>query len=96
MDDEGTSATGDLAGAGKVAESIEKITREVRSLAAAFLVPAAEEAGELLGNQVAFWKFRNQLRLFESTIKILKDRGISPNAVDKRLLFPIVEMERGR
>lgn len=53
-------------------------------------VPAAE-LGELLGDEIRFWRWRNAVRLLTRAQEIADERGLDPQIVPGRVFFPVLE-----
>lgn len=53
--------------------------------------PAADEVGLLLRDSVAFWKFKNQVRILQKARDYCGKRGIEPAEVSLKLLCPLLE-----
>ena len=53
--------------------------------------PMAEEFGAMLGDKVRVYRVKNMVATMQKTERILRDAGLSPNAVPPRLLLPIIE-----
>src|ERR1017187_3868959 len=81
----------DIAGIGKMAESAELITREVRELLSLFLKPSATQLG-LWGG--AWLRIQRESQIAKTLAKAkakLDDAGLSINPVQPKLLVPLVE-----
>lgn len=65
----------------------EKVADLVNKLAG----PLAEEVGMMLGDKVRVYRVKNWLRTTEKTEHLLREAGLSPNAVPPRLFLPIME-----
>lgn len=83
--------TEDLTGLGKAAEAFSELTKEVRDFFAKLFGPTAEEGGQLIGEQLRFWRFKNGVRIAEQAQKILESKGIEPKAVPAKILIPLLE-----
>ncbi|MDO8723948.1 MAG: Abi-alpha family protein [Syntrophales bacterium] len=81
----------DLAGIGKLSESIEKGTKEIRQLAYDFLAPGLKEAGQLLADKVRFSRIDNAALTLKKAIKLIADSGLSLHPVDLKTLVPLIE-----
>jgi hypothetical protein len=53
--------------------------------------PALEEGGGLIKDNIAYWRFRNQINLSIKAKKFLEDKGISPKKVLPKTLISILE-----
>lgn len=50
-----------------------------------------KEVGELLADQVRFYRFKNQVKILNKAQRILDEAGVSPRAVPLKTLAPILE-----
>lgn len=53
--------------------------------------PAVEEAGLLLRDSVAMWKFRNQVRILNKAKSYCEKNNISPKVISLKLLCPLLD-----
>jgi Abortive infection alpha len=53
--------------------------------------PAVEEAGLLLQDSVAFWRFKNQIRVLNKAKTYCEKNNISPKAIPPKLLSPLLD-----
>jgi len=81
----------DLAGIGKLSESIEKGTKEIRQLAYDFLAPGLKEAGQLLADKVRFSRIDNAALALTKARKLIADSGLFLHPVDLKTLVPLIE-----
>ena len=63
----------------------------VLQLLSVILGDSVMEANALIGDQIRFWRWRNQLRILERANDILKQKGISPKKVSPKVLVPLIE-----
>lgn len=81
----------DVTGLGKLGESIEKGTKEIRQLAYDFLAPSVKEAGQLIADKVRFTRFSSAIKTFERARELLSDAGLKPMSVDLKTIVPLIE-----
>ncbi len=55
------------------------------------MMPAIEETGLLLKDQVSFWKFKNQIRMLNKAKIFCERNNISPKAIPLKLLSPLLD-----
>ncbi|MCS5700792.1 hypothetical protein NZK32_17255 [Cyanobium sp. FGCU-52] len=53
--------------------------------------PSLEEAGLLLKESIALWRFRNQVSILEKANEICRRKGINPSPVSLKLLCPLMD-----
>jgi hypothetical protein len=70
-----------------VAATVENISDIVNKLAG----PLSEEVGMLFGDKVRVYRVKNWIRTTLKTERLLREAGLSPNAVPPRLFLPIME-----
>lgn len=81
----------DLVGVGRAAESIEKMTREVRELVLRLLGPAADAAGERLADWINPIRSKNFDRIVQEVLRHLRESHIDPRPVELKVLIPILQ-----
>ena len=81
----------DLAGIGKLSESIEKGTREIRQLAYDFLSPGVKEAGQLIAEKIRFYSLPNSISALKKAKKQIYESGLFLHPVDLKTLVPLLE-----
>lgn len=81
----------DLVGIGKATEAFSIATKKVREFIGKLFGPAGEELGNLFGEQIKFWRFKNGIRIAEEAKRILEEKGINPQSVSPRILVPLLE-----
>ncbi len=82
----------DLVGLGKLAESIEKGTKEVRQLAYDFLAPAVKEAGQSIGDRIKFNRFSNAIQAMKKANEMIKAADIQQTPVNLKTFMPLIEL----
>jgi abortive infection alpha-like protein len=81
----------DLVGLGKIPEAIEKFTKECRELLLRLLGPAADAAGERLGDWINAARSKNFERIVQEVVERLRQAGIEPKPVELKILIPIIQ-----
>lgn len=81
----------DFTGAGKIAEQIPELTKELRELVFTLLSPAAQELGGLAGDYIQRIRQRNRINGLQKTLKILQESGLQIQAVRPGIFLPIIE-----
>ncbi len=81
----------DPVGLGKIAESIERVTREVRELAKEFLSPIGKEVGEYLADRVRFARAAAARRALEMARDQVAASGIQQIPVSPKILASTLE-----
>src|SRR4051812_2714567 len=69
----------------------EAVTPELSRFMGTIAGSARLQVGELVGDEVKFWRFRRSLKHAEKAKKLLDDAGIEPHAVPFRTLVPLIE-----
>lgn len=72
-------------------ETSKAIIEEGIALVKTFLGPAAKEVGEIGGDYVRFVRFERQVKALRKALKIARDSGVHPKAVNMRVLFPLLD-----
>jgi hypothetical protein len=81
----------DLVGLGKMAEAVERGTRELRELVQEFLSPLAKESGEYLADRVRFARVVRLKRALEIAKGQVADSGMEQKSIDPKILAPALE-----
>lgn len=81
----------DLTGLGKLAESIEKGTREFRQLTYDFLAPPVKEAGQLIADKIKFYRFTNSIQAMKKAMEMIKAANVHQNSVNLKIFMPLIE-----
>lgn len=81
----------DLAGIGKISESIERGTKEIRRLAYDFLNPSVKEAGQLIAEKIRFYRFINAIQTMQKAKQKLRTAGLPLQHVELKTLLPLLE-----
>lgn len=74
-----------------VAKAIEESVKAIKDWGDKLLGPTLTQGGGILGDTVAYWRFKNQIRLLERTKKYLDAKGISPKALPPTIIVPLLE-----
>ena len=75
----------DLVKAGK------ELAETLRKLVEPFSEPVLRELGLYVAEKVRFTRFKNSIRVLERAGELLSEHGFEPNAVDPKVLVPILE-----
>ena len=70
---------------------IEKGIDTARNFLDKLIMPAIEETGLLLKDQVTMWKFKNQIRMLNKAKLHCEKNNISPKTISLKLLCPLLE-----
>ncbi|KGK91176.1 hypothetical protein DP73_04885 [Desulfosporosinus sp. HMP52] len=81
----------DLTGLGKVAESVDSVTKELRQLIYEFLSPGTKGAGEYIADKVRYLRFMNSVRAMQKAKVILESMGVDNVHIELRNLVPLIE-----
>ena len=84
----------DLFGVGKLAESVEKVTLEIRTLLYDFASPVAKEAGEWQADAIRFKRIvrvQSVIGTLRQTKAALSDAGLNGQALKLKTLIPLLE-----
>ncbi len=81
----------DLLGWGKIAEALEKGTREVRELAKVYLEPVARAKGQLHADKIKHQCFKNAVKMLQEADHLLRDAGVTKRKLDLKVVIPIIE-----
>ena len=55
------------------------------------LGPAITESGQLIGDQIKYRRFKNQVTIFSKAQGFLESKNIDPKKIDLKLLVPLIE-----
>lgn len=55
------------------------------------LGPAITETGQLIGDEIKFRRFKNQVTVFTKAKEFLESKSIDPKKIDLKLLVPLIE-----
>lgn len=55
------------------------------------LGPGISESGQLIGDQIRYRRFRNQITIFTKAKLLLEEKGINPKQINLKVLSPLVE-----
>jgi len=72
-------------------KTIEEAFKVAKDFIGKLVNPALEEGGGLIKDNIAYWRFRNQINLSIKAKKFLEDKGISPKKVLPKTLISILE-----
>lgn len=81
----------DLTGLGKVSESIERGTKEIRQLSYDFLSPSVKEAGKLIADKIRYFRLKNAIETMKKAKNKVSSAGLSLNHVELKTLLPLLE-----
>jgi hypothetical protein len=81
----------DLVGFGKIAEAIERGTREVRELVQDFLSPVLKEAGQYLADRIKFNRINAAIRALQIAKEQVVSSGMEQKPVSLKILAPALE-----
>jgi hypothetical protein len=70
-----------------VSGAIQDVTGIFKSLAG----PLADEVGQMLGDKAREYRFRNAVKIFQRTEKMLNHAGLSANPIPPRLFLPAIQ-----
>ena len=70
---------------------VEKSLDIAKSFLDKLMLPAVEEVGLLLKDQISFWKFKNQVRILNRAKLICEKNDISPKPISIKLLDPFLQ-----
>lgn len=72
-------------------EPIADIAKSIKELISPFSDPILKELGEYVAGRIRFVHFKRSLKVLEQAKALLDKRGISPRAVNLRILVPLLE-----
>jgi hypothetical protein len=81
----------DLVGLGKMADAIERVTREVRKLAQDLLSPVAQEAGEYIADRIRYARVTAAIRALELANGRIRLSGMAQKPVPLKILASAIE-----
>jgi hypothetical protein len=81
----------DLVGIGKIAEALEKATKECRELMLRLLGPAADAAGERLADCINAARSKNFDRVVQEVLQQLEAIQTEPAPVELKILVPVLQ-----
>lgn len=70
---------------------LEKGLDTAKSFLDGLIMPAIEETGLLLKDQVAMWRFKNQIRMLNKAKLYCEKNNISPKTISLKLLSPLLD-----
>lgn len=71
--------------------TIEKGFELVKDLLSSIAGPAANEIGEMFGDTIRQYRYRNQLKIFKKTKEYVERKGISLKTINLKILVPLLE-----
>lgn len=71
--------------------ALEKGIDMARDFLDRLIMPAVEETGLLLRDQVTLWKFKNQVKMLNKAKNYCEKNGIAPKQVSLKLLCPLLD-----
>lgn len=71
--------------------AVEKGLETAKSFIDKLIMPAIEETGLLLKEQVAVWRFNNQIKMINKANAICERNNISPKTISLKLLCPLLD-----
>lgn len=81
----------DYLGIGKLAEAIERGTREFREVAKAHLEPIAREKGQFKADKIRFEREAQAIKMMMETDRLLEDAGIERRILNRKIAIPLIE-----
>jgi hypothetical protein len=73
--------------AGKAAESISK---ELAALIQPLLRPGMEATGEMIADQINYWRLKRRVALVEKVMQLLESKNIKPKSVPPKILAAVL------
>lgn len=70
---------------------LEKGVDTAKNFLDKLIMPAVEETGLLLKDQVTMWKFKNQVRMLNKAKRHCEKNNISPKTISLKLLCPLLD-----
>jgi len=74
-----------------VKEGIRQLADEASRFLEKVVRPPLEELGELLADNVRYWRFKNQVNIILKAKSFLEQRGIQPKKIPLKTLAPLLE-----
>ena len=81
----------DLAPNDPAGKAIEEAAKIAEKFLGKLVDPALKESGGILGDNVRFWRFKNQINLTIKAKEFLEKKGINPQKILPKTLLPILE-----
>lgn len=72
-------------------ETWEEVAKEAKEFIGKLVNPALEETGQILGDNIKYWRFRNEVNILIKAKKYLDDKGIEPRNISLKTLVPLLE-----
>lgn len=72
-------------------KAIEKITETATNFVNSIIQPSISEVGLLIRDQVAFFRFRNQIKILEKARILCESKGINPKIISLKTLVPYLD-----
>jgi hypothetical protein len=72
-------------------KTIEKCLDVAKEFLQKLIGPGLEEAGLLIRENVAMWRFNNQVSILQKANEICERKGITPSPISLKLLCPLME-----
>jgi len=85
----------DLTGFGKIAQSIEQVTKEVRQLSYDFLDPPVKEAGQWIAERIRFYRVSSAISTLTKARQKLESAGLPVKSVDLKTFLPLMQCRLG-
>jgi hypothetical protein len=81
----------DYLGIGKLAEAIERGTREFREVAKVYLEPIAREKGQFQADKIRFEREVQAAKIMMEADRLLQDAGIERRTLNLKIAIPLIE-----
>ncbi len=81
----------DYLGIGKLAEAIERGTREFREIAKTYLEPIAREKGQLQADKIRCQREAQAVKMMMEADQLLQDAGIKRRTLNLKIAIPLIE-----
>jgi len=71
--------------------TVEKGVELAKGFLDKLIIPAIEETGLLMRDKIAYWRFKNQVKILNKAKSYCEKHAITPNTVPFKLLVPLLE-----
>jgi hypothetical protein len=68
-----------------------EVAKEAKEFIGKLINPSLEETGQLLGDNIRYWRFKNQVSILIKAKRYLESKGIEPQCIPLKTLVPLLE-----
>lgn len=68
-----------------------ELANEAKEFIGKLVNPTLEETGQILGDNIRYWRFKNQVNILIKARRYLVSKGITPKCISLKTLVPLLE-----